>query len=43
MVRFSKTVGKNLAPFFRKWGVPVTDAAAQSVASLPAWMPVDMK
>ncbi|MBI5772747.1 MAG: hypothetical protein HZA89_03265 [Verrucomicrobia bacterium] len=43
MTRFSKTVGKNLAPFFRKWGVPVSDAAAQSVASLPAWLPDDMK
>ncbi|HEY6170553.1 MAG TPA: M60 family metallopeptidase [Verrucomicrobiae bacterium] len=42
MTRFSKTAGRNLAPFFRKWGVPVGDTAAQSVAQLPAWMPAGM-
>jgi hypothetical protein len=42
MMRFSKTVGKNLAPFFTRWGVPISDAAAKSVASLPAWMPTGM-
>jgi hypothetical protein len=43
MQRFSKTVGKNLAPFFRKWGVPISDAAANSVAALPTWMPPAMQ
>lgn len=43
MQRFSKAIGKNLAPFFRKWGVPISDAAANSVASLPAWMPPAMQ
>ncbi len=43
MMRFSRTVGHNLAPFFNKWGVTVTEGAAQSVAHLPAWMPDGMK
>lgn len=42
MTRFSKTVGKNLGPFFRTWGVPVTDAASKSVAHLPVWIPEGM-
>jgi hypothetical protein len=42
MARFSKTVGKNLSPFFRKWGVPISDNAAKSVAGLPAWLPPGM-
>lgn len=41
MVRFSKRVNKNLGPFFQKWGVPTSDAAQQSIAHLPAWMPAD--
>ena len=41
MVRFSKTVGRNLGPFFKAWGVPTSDAARQSIANLPGWMPSD--
>ncbi len=41
MVRFSHAVGKNLGPFFQAWGVPTSDAARQSIADLPAWMPAD--
>lgn len=41
MVRFSKTVGRNLGPFFRAWGVPTSDAARLSIANLPSWMPSD--
>ena len=37
MVRYSKIVGKNLGPFFDRWGVPVTEAAKKEVATLPAW------
>ena len=37
MVRFSKTVNRNLGPFFQAWGLPVTDAALASIAKLPAW------
>lgn len=37
MVRFSKTVGKDLGPFFQAWGVPVSTAARNSIRNLPAW------
>lgn len=39
MVRFSKTIGKNLGPFFQAWGVPTSDAARESIKDLPQWMP----
>ncbi|MHC4958368.1 MAG: M60 family metallopeptidase [Planctomycetota bacterium] len=39
MMRFSRTVGRNLGPFFDDWGVPVSEAAKKAVADLPAWMP----
>jgi hypothetical protein len=39
VVRFSKAVGKNVAPAFEAWGVPVTDAAKREVAALPVWEP----
>lgn len=39
MVRFSKRVGRNLGPFFEAWGIPTSDAARQSIAELPVWMP----
>jgi hypothetical protein len=39
MVRFSRTVGRNLGPFFQAWGVPTSDAARASIADLPEWMP----
>jgi len=42
MVRMSNAVGKNLGPFFQAWGIPTSDAARQSIKSLPAWMPAGM-
>lgn len=39
MVRFSRAVGKNLAPFFQWWGVPTSESARKSIADLPDWMP----
>jgi hypothetical protein len=39
MRRFSKRVGKNLGPFFDQWGVPVSQAAKDSIAGLPVWLP----
>lgn len=39
LVRFSRTVGRNLAPFFQKWGVPTSSAARASIQNLPLWMP----
>lgn len=38
MVRFSKAVNRNLAPFFASWGIPVSDAAKKEVESLPEWV-----
>lgn len=38
VILLSQNAGKNLVPFFRKWGVPVSDAAAAKVTSLPEWM-----
>lgn len=43
LVRYSKAVGRNLGPFFKAWGIPVTEGAAASVANLPAWLPAGMK
>lgn len=39
MVRFSKTVGKNLGPFFEAWNVPTSQTARDSIKTLPVWMP----
>ena len=41
LVRFSRTVGKDLGGFFTTWGVPTSDAARASLSDLPAWMPAD--
>jgi hypothetical protein len=43
MVRFSREVGRNLGPFFDRWGVPVTDEAKASIEDLPVWMPDEMR
>lgn len=42
LVRYSKITGKNLAPFFDAWGIPVSSAAKAEVAKLEAWMPKEM-
>lgn len=39
MVRMSRATGKNLGPFFVKWGVPTSQAARDSIQNLPEWMP----
>ena len=39
MLRFSRTVGRDLGPFFAAWGIPVGEAARASIADLPGWMP----
>ncbi len=41
LVRFSRTVGRNLGPFFQAWGVPTSEKARAQVADLPVWMPPD--
>ena len=42
MVRFSRQVGRNLGPFFEAWGVPTSQAARDSIAHLPEWLPPDL-
>lgn len=42
MVRYSKIVGRNLGPFFERWGVPVGASAKASVVGLEPWMPKGM-
>ncbi len=37
MVRFSRTVDRDLGPFFEAWGVPVSKTARASIADLPEW------
>ena len=39
LVRMSRTVGRNLGPFFEAWGVPTSVAARAAVKDLPDWMP----
>jgi hypothetical protein len=39
VVRLSRVVGRNLVPFHRAWGLPVSSEAAAKVAALPLWMP----
>ena len=41
LVRFSRQVGRNLGPFFVAWGVPTSQAARDSIANLPIWLPHD--
>lgn len=39
LVRMSRTVGRDLGPFFTAWGVPTSDSARAAIADLPGWMP----
>ncbi len=39
LVRMSRTVGRNLGPFFDAWGIPTSAAARASIADLPIWLP----
>ena len=41
MIRFSRTVGRNLGPFFQAWGIPTSKQARASIEKLPKWMPKD--
>lgn len=43
MLRFSRAAGRNLGPFFQKWGVPTSEEARRAIADLPEWMPDEMK
>ncbi|MGV3757237.1 MAG: M60 family metallopeptidase [Verrucomicrobiota bacterium] len=39
LIRFSRTTGKNLGPFFEAWKIPTSQAARDSVKTLPIWLP----
>jgi hypothetical protein len=39
LVRASKSVDRDLGPFFAAWGLPVSDKARAEVAALEDWMP----
>ena len=41
MIRFSKIVRRNLGPFFKWWGIPISRKAYSAVAHLPKWLPKD--
>ncbi|HAZ63924.1 MAG TPA: hypothetical protein DCZ72_10000 [Armatimonadetes bacterium] len=42
LVRFSRTVGRDLSPFFEAWGVPTSQAARDSLSDLAPWCPADV-
>ncbi len=42
LVRFSRTVKRDLGPFFKAWGIPVSDRARAEAAQFPVWMPEDL-
>ncbi|MBP7634723.1 M60 family metallopeptidase [Candidatus Ozemobacteraceae bacterium] len=41
LVRLSHATGKNLAPEFDRWGIPVSATARKEVARLPSWRSPD--
>lgn len=41
LVRFSRTAGRDLGPFFQSWGVPTSAEARRSIEELPDWMPTE--
>jgi hypothetical protein len=43
MIRLSRAVGRNLAPFFDLWGVPISQQARDAVQHLPVWLPPELQ
>jgi hypothetical protein len=41
LTRLSRACGKNLGPYFRAWGLPISEEAEKTVAELPEWLPDD--
>jgi len=39
LIRFSRTVGRNLGPFYDYWKIGMSAEARQQVSQLPSWMP----
>ncbi len=42
VIRFSRVVERNLAPFHRQWGFPVSQSAEDQVGHYPVWMPPEL-
>jgi len=38
-LKLSRITGRNLAPFFEKWGVVISQGVKDQLAPLPGWMP----
>ena len=41
MIRMSRQVEKNLAPFFQLWGIPLSEEAISETNNLPVWISKD--
>ena len=39
MIRLSNNVGRDLGPFFTKWGIPISEEALSKTKAMPAWIP----
>ncbi|MDR1270678.1 MAG: M60 family metallopeptidase [Planctomycetaceae bacterium] len=39
LIRLSRQLGKNLGPYFDRWGIPVSQTAKNAVKELPEWLP----
>lgn len=36
---FSDVTGRDIAPFFEKWGIPISSGVKESLTKYPVWMP----
>ncbi|MEJ5170675.1 MAG: M60 family metallopeptidase, partial [Fimbriimonadales bacterium] len=43
MLALSRATGRNLGPFFRSWGVPVSEEAVRKLAGMPQWLPDELR
>ncbi len=41
LIRFSNEVNRDLGPFFKTWGMPLTDSAVKQVKGKKVWMPAN--
>ncbi len=39
VIRMSRVVERNLDPYFRAWGIPLSDRVGREIGDLPVWMP----
>lgn len=43
VIAMSRAVQRNLEPYFRAWGMPLSDRPSKELADLPVWMPSGFK